>query len=234
MYTDMHCHLIWGVDDGAETREETVRMLFEAVGDGIGTAILTPHVTPGVYRFHTDRFEAHLAEAREVIEQEKLPLKLLTGAELLYTEQTPRMLREKQVPTLAGSRYALVEFSPTDSWDHILEAVRKVAGAGVVPVIAHMERYPAVRSLKQVHELKNRSGALVQINARSLLVPQPLLRRRFFDQLFREGLVDFVATDTHSMPGRNTCMTDGMNALAAKYGRELAQKIQEAPEHLLL
>ena len=48
MYTDIHSHVIWGVDDGAETKGETIRMLQEAVADGIDTIICTPHVTPGV------------------------------------------------------------------------------------------------------------------------------------------------------------------------------------------
>ena len=65
MYTDIHSHVIWGVDDGAETKEETFRMLREAVEDGIEQIICTPHVTPGVYEFPMERFLENFAEATD-------------------------------------------------------------------------------------------------------------------------------------------------------------------------
>ena len=233
MYTDIHSHVIWGVDDGAEVKEETIRMLKDAVADGIGKIICTPHVTPGVYEFPEDVFRAHFAEAEAYIRQEGLPLQLFTGAEILYTDNTPRLLREGRVATMAGTKYAMIEFSPTHSRDFIYDALQKVAGCGFIPVIAHMERYPAIGKTAQVKEMKSRFRAMVQINARSLTRKQPLLRRGFFDGIFKEGLVDFIATDTHSMEGRGTCMTEGVKALEEKYGNAVGKRILENAERLV-
>ena len=72
MYTDIHCHVIWGVDDGAQTEEETQKMLRDAAADGIDRIIVTSHVTPGVYRFPEDVFQRHFARAEEYIRQEGL------------------------------------------------------------------------------------------------------------------------------------------------------------------
>ena len=232
MYTDIHSHVIWGVDDGAETKEETFRMLREAVEDGIEQIICTPHVTPGVYEFSMERFLENFAEATDYILKERLPLQLFHGAELLWSEMTPRLLRERQVATMAGTNYAMIEFSPTDTQVKIFDALQKVAGAGVIPIIAHMERYPAIRDIEQVQEMKSRFRAMVQINARSLTRKQPFFRRGFFDRLFKEGMADFVATDTHSMPGRETCMRAGMTALKEKYGEIAERRIREMPQIL--
>ena len=228
-FTDIHSHVIWGVDDGAEEKEETFRMLREAVEDGIHTIICTPHMTPGVYEFPMEKFREHFFEAGEYIRRQELPLALYSGAEILWTEHVPRLLREGKIPTLAGSQYVLVEFSPTDSYEKISDALQKVSGTGYLPVIAHMERYPAIGKTEQVRELRDRAGARVQINARTLTRKQPLLRRRFFDSLFTERLADFIATDTHALPGRRTCMTEGMNVLRQKYGDRIAQRIEQAP-----
>ena len=233
MYTDIHSHVIWGVDDGGYTEEETQAMLRAAAADHITRIICTPHVTPGVYEFPEETFQKHFRRATEFIAKENLCIELYRGAEILYTDATPRFLREKRVATLAASPYALIEFSPTDTKDHIFDALQKVAGAGVLPVIAHMERYPAIGKIEQVKEMKSRFRALVQINARSLTYKQPLLRRGFFDRLFRENLVDFIATDTHSMPGRGTCMTEGMQALGKKYGEAIARQLKQAPEEII-
>ena len=232
MFVDMHSHVIWGVDDGAEQKAETFRMLKEAAEDGIGKIICTPHVTPGVYEFPEEEFLAHFREAEEFIRREGLDLKLYTGAEILYTDNTPRMLREGRVTTLAGTKHVLVEFSPTDTQERIYEALQKVAGCGYIPVIAHMERYPEIRTVGQVREMKSRFRAMVQINARSLTRRPPLLRRGFFNGIFREGLVDFVATDTHAAEGRGTCMTAGMDALREKYGEDTGNRILENAERL--
>lgn len=228
MYTDIHSHVIWGVDDGASEAEETYRMLQEAAKDGISRIICTPHVTPGVYEFPAERFEEHFREAERYIEAEKLGIQLERGAEILYTDLTPRLIREGKVPTLAGSEYLLVEFSPTDTKKHISDAVQKIAGTGLIPVIAHMERYPAIKTTEDAKELKKHFHALIQINARSLTRKQPLFRRKFFDALFQEGICDFIATDTHSMEGRGTCMTAGMTAVKGKYGEEEARRLAEA------
>ena len=177
MFTDIHSHVIWGVDDGAETQEETEKMLKGAVADGIGAIICTPHVTPGVYEFAEDVFERHFDAAEQYIREEGLALKLYKGAEILYTELTPRLLREDRIPAMNGTKYAMIEFSPTDTKDHIYDALQKVAGSGFIPIIAHMERYPAIGKISQVKEMKSRFRAMVQINARSLTRKQPLLRR---------------------------------------------------------
>lgn len=231
MYIDIHCHVIWGVDDGGNTREETFHMLDAAAADGISKIIATPHMTPGVYEFPEKRFQEHMAIAREYIAEKGLDIELDRGAELLYTELTPRLLREGKVPTLVGTNHPLIEFSPTDSWDHIRNALQKVSSAGFSPVIAHMERYPAVKSIDQVKLLKDSFRSLVQINARTLLKKQPLMRRKFFNRLFEENLVDFIATDTHSMPGRETCMTAGLAALEAQYGEECLNRILQKTEY---
>ncbi len=234
MYTDIHSHVIWGVDDGAETKEETFRMLQEAEKDGISRIICTPHITPGIYEFPEDIFQAHLQEAREYIAAEGLNIELVCGAEILFTAYAPRMLREKKIPTMAGTNYAMIEFSPTDSKAKIFDALQKIANVGVIPIIAHMERYPDIGKIEEVKELKSRCRAMVQINSRSLIRKQPLMRRKFFDRLFSEGLVDFVATDTHAMPGRETCMTAGMQVLAERFGQTAADRIAKAPELFFL
>ena len=233
VYTDMHSHVIWGVDDGAETEEETFRMLREAVEDNIQAIICTPHMTPGVYEFPQNTFEAHFREAENHIKAQNLPLTLHRGGEILYTDNTPRLIREGKVPALAQTNLLLVEFSPTETKEHITNALQKISATGMIPVIAHMERYPALTKTRQVQELKEKYCAKVQINARSLLRKQPFFRRGYFDSLFRENLVDFIATDTHSFPGRGTCMKEGMEALEYRYGGTVADRIRKNAEDLL-
>ncbi len=108
MFTDIHNHIIYGVDDGASRREETFSMIDEAVRDGVNTIISTPHVTPGEHEFHDDLYERHFGIAQDYIREKGYDLRLFQGAEILFTPYTVRMLREKRVRTLAESRYVLL------------------------------------------------------------------------------------------------------------------------------
>ena len=233
MYTDLHCHVIWGVDDGARKEEQTQQMLQAAVKDQIDTIITTPHITPGIDPFPEEKYEAHLQAAREYIRQEGLPLTLYTGSEIFYTEHTVRMLREGRIRTLAGSYYALVEFNPDEAYSEIEDALQKIASAGFIPVLAHMERYMKIHNIRQVRDLKENYRTLMQVNAATLLRKPPLFRKGYMEKLFREGLVDLISTDVHAMPGRESKMTQGMDALAEKYGEDLRRQVMENANMIL-
>ena len=233
MYTDLHSHVIWGVDDGAKTEEQTQKMLQAAVRDQIGTIIATPHITPGIDPFPEEKFEAHVQAAREYIRREGLPLTLYTGAEIFYTEYTVRMLREGRVRTLAGSYYTLVEFNPDEAYSEIAGALRKVASAGFIPVLAHVERYMKIHNIRQIRDLRENCRTLMQVNASTLLRKPPLFRKGYMEHLFREGLVDLISTDVHAMPGRESKMTQGMEKKKKKYGEGLLRQVMENADMIL-
>lgn len=234
MFTDIHHHLIWGVDDGAETREQTFRMVDESVADGVNTLICTPHITPGEMPFPAEVYEDHFRQTEEYIREKGYDLKLLKGNEVLYTDHTARMLREGRVLPLGDSRYVLTEFVPDDRYERLTGAAEKIRQAGFVPVFAHVERYMCLKRVAQIRELKEKYGVLIQVNARSVLHKTPLLRRHFFEGMFKEGLVDFIATDTHSFEGRKTCMNRAFKAVSEQYGEELAQRLFSLNQQYIL
>lgn len=208
-------------------------MLQAAAADQIDALIATPHVIPGLHPFPETRFRDHLERAREMIREEKLPLTLYPGAEIYYTEHTVRMLREGKVSTLANTDYILVEFHPQETYQHIRTALQNLSSAGYTPIIAHLERYLCIRSLKQVEEIKRGTHALVQINADTLLKKPPMLRRRYLKELFQMGRVDFIATDAHATPGRETCMTSAMHHLSQRYGHDMAEQVRHNTARLV-
>ena len=75
-----------------------------------------------------------------------MDLRLLLGAEILYTDMTCRLLSEGRVPTLAGTEYVLVEFMPGVRYDALYKALEGILRAGFLPVVAHVERYACLAS----------------------------------------------------------------------------------------
>lgn len=234
MFTDIHYHGIWGVDDGADTFEATKRMIDESVVDGVNHLVCTPHMTPGVYPFETETFELHLQQTQEYIASRHYDLRLDAGGEVLYTDSMIRFLREGRLPVYGTSRYILTEFSPDDSWQRITAALSGICRVGYRPVIAHVERCLNLKKADQLLYLKHEYGALLQVNARTVLRKPPFFQRKYYTQLIEDGLTDFIATDTHDYPGRETCMTKAYEALLERVGKEQADRLCGANAEALL
>lgn len=222
MFIDMHHHLIYGIDDGAKTFEGTQKMARQAVENQVDVIITTPHITPGVEPFPYETYMEHLQETRAWMAQENIPITLYTGSEVLYTHSTTFQLNEGKVPTLAGTRYVLLEFSPDDTYKYLMDAGQSVAGFGFVPVFAHVERYECLKKPDQVYKIRRECGALIQVNARTIVRKMGFFRQRFLHHLIADGMVDFISTDCHDLPGRDNHMAEAYDVLSDQYGEETA------------
>ena len=234
MFIDIHHHLIYGVDDGAKDFEGAKRMIRQAVENQVHAIITTPHVTPGQEFFDFNAYKAHLAETRAYIAAENIDLTLYTGSEVLYTPNTAYQLSEGKVPTLAGTRYLLLEFMPDDTLEDLLKAGRTVADMGYIPIYAHVERYECLKKASHIERLRDDCGALIQINANTVLHKHRFFRERFLRRLFEDELVDFIATDSHDLPGRDNRMAEAFDQLAALYGVDMAHVLTHGNAEKLL
>ncbi len=234
MFVDIHHHLIYGVDDGAKSFEGTVKMIRQAVENQVHAIITTPHITPGYAPFPMEDYRARLEETRAYLEKEQIGLQLYPGSEILYTPAAPYQLSEGKVPTLAGTRYALVEFSPDDPFQDLSRAARDLSEMGYLPVFAHAERYECLKKADQVRRLRKEWGVLIQVNAATMLRKYGFFRQRLINRLFEDGLVDFIGTDCHDMPGRDNHMAEAFERLNDLYGAELAHALTHGNAEKLL
>lgn len=224
--TDIHQHLIWGIDDGAATFGVTKDMLLAANRQGIGTVIATSHVRPGFVPFNAELYRQRLADAQNFCRERNLNIKILPGAEIAWTYQTPLALRQEKIPTLGESDFVLLELWRDISWKTAKDVVQQLTRAGYYPVLAHPERYLAfLMSPKSAVRFRNETGALLQINADTLLNPRSYMERRFVQMLLRERSADAVASDAHNCTNRAVNMKSAYEWLEAHtdatYAREL-------------
>ena len=225
MFIDMHHHLIYGIDDGAQSFEGTEKMIRDAVENRVSVIVTTPHITPGQEPFPYEDYKAHLEETRQYLKAQGIPLILYTGAEILYTPNTCNMLMDGRVPTMAGTQYVLVEFSPDDSYSYILDAFKRIASTGYIPILAHAERYLCLKKPDQLRKIRQECNALIQVNAKTVIRKHKFFRERYIRKILREGLVDFISTDCHDMPGRSNHMMDAYERLAEDLGEDQARAL---------
>lgn len=190
---DVHAHFLPGVDDGASDWDEACWMLDYAYRQGIRKIIVTPHYS---HRQEPDRLreKAHklAAEAGKIAPD----LKILLGQEILYFDSMTEQLQKGQALTLADSRYVLVEFMPQTSYKKLYQGVRKIMMAGYHPVIAHVERYDALRDEGQMEELAA-TGCVLQMNYRSLQGGLLDRNARWCRKQIKDGRIGLLGTDAH-------------------------------------
>lgn len=222
-FTDIHNHFVYGVDDGPKTYEQMTDMLDAAAADGIVCIIATPHITPGVEQFEYDTFHRHLLEAQEYCHVAQLPLTLHPGSEVFYTPHTGRYLAEGRIPTLAGTRYVLVEFSPQVPLEELRQALQIILRNGHIPIVAHVERYHClIKNLKAAKQLKESIEVRFQLNASTVIKGKGFWIERFAKHMLEEGYIDYIATDAHNTTNRPAVMQAAYDALNAVYGSDKA------------
>lgn len=211
---DLHCHLLPGVDDGSRSVEQSVQVLAMMAQKGITGVVLTPHleasrVREGPPPEHDEAFAALSAAAPGGI-------RLYRGAEIMLDRAlTPRVVATRRV-TLAGSRYVLVEFMRLVAAQAAAAALTQVVRAGLVPLLAHPERYQ-VCTPAMVAQWRS-IGALIQVDANTLLAASGRGERA--RDLLAGGLADVLAADNH---GDVRTLADPYARLCEAGGEETAR-----------
>ncbi len=224
-FTDIHAHFVYGIDDGAQTVQQMEAMLDSAHADGIASLFATPHVTPGVHPFDSELFYRHLDEARQYCRRRGYPLKLYSGAEILYTPVIRRYAIEGRLPTLADSKFILLEFVPDIAFSEVESAADMMDRAGYTTIMAHVERYDCLFQRNNMRKLKEAYDVRCQINCNTLLRGRGFIRDRIIQRWLREGWIDFVATDTHDVQRRPSRMRAAHAVLEERFGKARADQL---------
>lgn len=191
--TDIHAHIIYGVDDGARTLEESLKLISMAAEQGIKKIIATPHTMPEIT---SDEIVKKLNIIKSKVKEENIDCKLYTGQEIFYSEKAIEHLKNGRYLTLADSEYILVEFDPGSSYGYIKMATRDFIFAGFIPIFAHVERYCCLQKDDRLDEIRE-MGALFQMNYTSLNGGIFNKNTAWCKSKIKEGYISFMATDMH-------------------------------------
>jgi len=210
---DLHCHLLHGVDDGSRTLEQSVQVLTAMQESGVTAVCLTPHwsvgkIPRGLPASHDAAFAALKGEAPPGIS-------LHRGVELMMDRPVRPELVDHPELRLGGTRYILVEFTRMVAPTAIATALEHVTQLGLVPVLAHPERYTGCRP--SAVRLWKAAGALMQVDAVTLLGSRTRAQRA--RELLGQGLADIIAADNH---GDDRLMKAACDYLIEAGGQEQA------------
>ena len=196
-YWDVHCHLLPGVDDGADSLAESMRMLRMEYADGVRHMIATPHYRAGMFETPLEKLEAQYEAVCREARRELPGLMIYLGCEFYANMDMVEMLAARKRPLMGNSRAVLAEFSGNTPAEFIRERTAALRAAGFTPILAHVERYACLReNLTLVRELVG-MGAYIQVNAGSILGEHGRRCRKFCSRLRKENLIHLVGSDAH-------------------------------------
>jgi protein-tyrosine phosphatase len=233
-YVDLHCHLLWALDDGCETPEETLDAARLLVALGFSDVAPSPHATSALPSGDVLRCEARLAEAEVLLLTQGVPLTLHANAE--------NRLDEGFLARAGGAgrrgigktgRWVLVEAPFRGDFPALADFVVRLRGEGVLPLVAHPERCAVFEQPGRAEEVVRLGGAL-QLNLGALAGVYGARQQHLAERLLDAGLYAVAATDLHAAWGAGEWLADALDALEARVGDAVAERLLAGNPRLIL
>ena len=216
--TDMHSHLIPGIDDGSQTMDETIAMLAKFESLGYSKVITTPHIMSDSYPNTPEIILAGLEKVRNEMHQLGMKIQLEAAAEYYFDETLIPLIKNKKLLTF-GDNYVLIEFGFHTPPQYVDQVFFDLKTMGYRVVVAHFERYMYyLGKIDQAIEWREK-GINIQLNLNSLSGNYGPAIKKQAEALIDAQAIDFVGTDCHRIE-HLMLLEDSMNS---KYFKKLGQ-----------
>jgi len=233
---DFHNHVLPNVDDGPKSIEESISMIKCAVKQGITDVVQTVHYQHPKMDGKNINYE-HLKKKtfnlQSIINEHKLDIKIHLSAEVFYLPNLIDIMNENFF-TFNKKKFMLIEFSSTIFPQNYKVEIYKIQNKGVVPIIAHPERYRFVKNnLNEINDWLTKDYIL-QLDAGSVLGFFGKITQKISYEIIENYGIHLIGSDAHNNKKRNFCLLDAYNHLEKKYDIEFVKKLKKNAEFLLM
>lgn len=216
--TDIHSHLIPGIDDGAKTMEESIELIQELYKLGFRKLIITPHIMSDYFRNTPEIITHGLEQLRGELKNQQIDIEIEAAAEYYFDFEFLSKVEQGNLLTF-GDNYLLFELSYFSPPELLYDVIFKLQTSGYKPILAHPERYSYWHNNFDAFTKLKDKGVLFQLNINSLTGIYSHRTQKVAEQLVKRGMIDFVGTDTHN----NESIKALNKALSNKYLIELLE-----------
>ena len=192
--TDMHSHVLPGIDDGAQNVEESIFLIKKMMALGIKKIIATPHVMIDYYRNDADSIGNALTTLKAALKEQNIDIDISAAAEHYFDETFEKRIEDRKVFTM-GDNYALFELSFVIQPPNLIPIIQKMKDAGYKPILAHPERY-SYMDIEQMKTIRS-WGCDLQLNTISLSGYYGKHAKRIAEEMIDNQMVDFISSDMH-------------------------------------
>lgn len=223
--TDIHCHVLPGVDDGSPDIETSITLVKRLDEMGITRIFASPHVTKGTFENTPGRLDAALADLKQALDNEGVTIAIDRHAEYRLDDYSLSFFESGDIKPLPGD-YVMIE-NPfvAEAW-FIDRVIFDLQVKGFTPILAHPERYTYYFKNRGRYRQLHDAGAKFQINLLSLAEGYGKEQREIAEKLIEEGMVDFVGTDLHNVRHADILDEYLTSKRAARHFAALTDKLQ--------
>ena len=229
-FADIHSHVLYGMDDGAKTRNDSLRMLEMAAASGTTDLVATPHANSR-YRYDPAVIDAQIADLNASVEG----IRVHRGCDFhLQMDNIQDAVANPEKYSINGCGYLMVEFPDTFMYQNVGSILNHLMEAGLIPVITHPERnsFLRVRHADLVEWVN--SGCYLQVTAGSITGHFGKTAQRSAQALLRRGVVHIIASDGHDCVHRPPSLAAAYEAMAQEYGEHAIRPLFVDHPHAII
>lgn len=231
---DLHSHILPGVDDGAQTLEDSLEMARKAISQGITHLMCTPHHNNGKYNNPADKIIQDVAALQSELDQRGLDLTLLEGQEVRLTEYLLTAIKREEILfTDLDNTYLLIEFPTNEIPIYAEQVFYHLLSQGHVPVIVHPERNAVFREEPNRLVSFLEMGTLTQLTAPSIVGIFGSEIQKTARLMLEHQMLYMVASDAHNLRHRTFLMKEAYEEIQKIGGREMVAAMQQMARDLV-
>lgn len=228
---DVHSHVVWGLDDGPASMEDSLAMLHSAAEHGTTVIVTTPH-SNAKYPYQPELIDARILE---LTARSGGKPRLLRGCDFhLSFENIEVLLDQPSKYTIGGKQYLLVECPDSNVGRHTESVFRRLLEARIVPIVTHPERNPILQQELSRVEAWVELGCMVQLTALSITGGFGRSAKSAAEELLARGLVHVVASDAHDPRHRHPCLDEAYAAVRSRCGEDAAELLFRENPHAVV
>jgi protein-tyrosine phosphatase len=229
---DIHSHIIPKIDDGSDSMETSIDMLKIASKDNYKKIIATPHYYRGYYENSYTYVSNLVKELNQKVLENNIGMEVLPGQEVFLDKHTINLYKEGVINGLNGTKYLLIEFPMNNPSENVLDYIYELSLQGVIPIIAHPERYRYV--IEKPYYMNNllQENCLFQINTGSIKGIFGKKVKKTSEILIKHGFCNFIASDAHTTGKRCPGLKEALD-IVKSIDKNLENKIDINTQNLL-
>ena len=195
---DMHNHILYGIDDGCKTIEESIETIKNMKKIGFNSIVLTPHyIEDSSFKANNNLKLQRLEILKEELLKNNIDVNLFLGNEIFINESINELIINKEIRSINNTRYILIELPFNNQILNLDDYLYELKLKGYKIIIAHPERYTYFKdNYEEARKLYN-SGVLFQVNYGSIIGQYGSSSLKLVKKLLKDDMVDFISTDIH-------------------------------------
>ena len=226
---DIHSHIIYDIDDGCKTIEESINTLKELKSIGFSKIVLTPHYIEGSkYQANNKIKEEKLKKLKQKIKENNIDIDLYLGNEIYISFDIENLILKKEIHPIDNTKYLLIELSFYNEINKVEDYLYELKLKGYIPIIVHPERYLYFQKDYKKMDNLYESGVLFQSNYGSIIGTYGKEAKKLLKYALKKDMITFFATDIHRP---NSSLIEDFDKITKKIkkitGEEKFKKLSE-------